>query len=149
MQYSDCSVLMTLFSHIFVLLFPFLHPWTSWLSVTGSRVQGGGEEGHMAGFQEGQAYGVLHKPTNLSSGYPTSICNFGTTHQIVLYWRHLTSTVTLQELRCHTKYLKVLNLVLNWKYYLLTWLWICVNRGMEDNVRKAFRSELSQVWSSG
>ena len=122
--------------------FPFSIPellGSQW-QVLGFRGGGGGKEGHMAGFQEGQAYGVLHKPTNLSSGYPTSICNFGTTHQIVLYWRHLTSTVTLQELRCHTKYLKVLNLVLNWKYYLLTWLWICVNRGMEDNVRKAFRS---------
>ena len=41
---------MTLFSHIFVLLFPFLHPWTSWLSVTGSRVRGGGGGG-------GRAYG--------------------------------------------------------------------------------------------
>ena len=41
--------------------------------------------------------------TNLSSGYPTSICNFGTAHQSVLYWRHLTSTATLQELWCHTE----------------------------------------------
>ena len=48
MQYSDCSVLMTLFSHIFVLLFPFLHPWTSWLSVTGSRVWGWGGGGRRA-----------------------------------------------------------------------------------------------------
>ena len=36
----------------------------------------------MAGFQEGQA---IVCSTNLSSGYPTSISNFGTAHQIVVF----------------------------------------------------------------
>lgn len=123
-QYSDCSVLMTLFSRILVLLFPFLRPcislqlgvvstftklfstellgslWPLWqvLGIGG----GGGGEGTWLGFrkEEGQA---MVCSTNLSSGYPTSISNFGTAHQIVVFWRHLTSTVTLQELRCRTE----------------------------------------------
>ena len=114
--YSDCSVLMTLFSHSFVLLFPFLHPCISLqlcvvitftklfsTELLGSRWQVlgiGGGEGTWLGFRKGR---LMACSTNLSSGYPTSICNFGTAHQIVLYWRHLTSTATLQELWCHTE----------------------------------------------
>ena len=122
--------------------FPFSIPellGSQW-QVLGFRGGGGGRKGIWLGFRKGR---LMVCSTNLQTclqGIQPPFCNFGTTHQIVLYWRHLTSTVTLQELRCNTKYLKVLNLVLNWKYYLLTWLWICVNRGMEDNVRKAFRS---------
>ena len=119
-KYSDCSVLMTLFSRIFVLLFPFLHPCISlqlggvitftklfstellgslW-QVLGIGGGGGGGEGTWLDFRKGR---LMVCSTNLSSGYPTSISNFGTAHQIVLFWRHLTSTVTLQELRCHTE----------------------------------------------
>ena len=119
MQYSDCSVLMTLFSHIFVLLFPFLCSCISLqlcvvitftklfsTELLGSQWQvlgiggRGGGKGTWLGFRKGS---LMLCSTNLSSGYPTSICNFGTAHQIVLCWRHLTSTVTLQELRCHTE----------------------------------------------
>ena len=60
----------------------------------------GGGEGTWLGFRKGR---LMVCSTDLSSGCPTSICNFGTAHQIVLYWRHLTSTATLLGLWCHTE----------------------------------------------
>ena len=123
---------MTLFSRIFVLLFPFLHPCISLqlgvvitftklfsAELLGSRWQvlgiggeggGGGGWGHMAGFQEGQAYSVLHKPV------------FRVSNLHLQVW-HCPSNCTL--LKAPYKYSNITRTKMShWRFKLSIWFYI-------------------------